>query len=147
MKPKKILLVEDNPNDVELTLSALDEQHLANEVEVVVDGVEALDYLNRRGRYEGRVNGDPLVVLLDLKMPRMDGIQVLREMKKDPVLKLLPVVILTTSREETDVVESYKLGVNGYVVKPVDFEQFLEAIRRIGLFWVLTNEPPPAGKA
>ena len=143
MKPKKILLAEDNPNDVELTLAALEEQHLANEVAVVEDGVEALDYLHRRGRYSGRVNDDPLVVLLDLKMPRMDGLQVLREMKDDPVFKLIPVVILTTSREETDLVESYKLGVNGYVVKPVDFDQFLEAIRRIGLFWVLTNEPPP----
>lgn len=143
MKPKKILLVEDNPNDVELTLAALEEHHLANEVEVVEDGVEALDYLHRRGRYSDRTNDDPLVVLLDLKMPRMDGIQVLREMKSDRVLKLLPVVILTTSREERDVVETYELGVNGYVVKPVDFEQFTEAIRRIGLFWVLTNEPPP----
>ncbi len=136
-------MAEDNPNDVELTLAALGEQNLANEVEVVNDGVEALDYLFRRGKFGLRTGPDPLVVILDLKMPKLDGLQVLREMKGHPDLKYLPVVILTTSREEKDLIESYQLGVNGYVVKPVDFNQFLEAIRRIGLFWVLTNEPPP----
>jgi CheY-like chemotaxis protein len=137
------LLAEDNPNDVELTLAALAEQNLANAVTVVRNGVEALDYLHRRGTFADRSGNDPVVVLLDLKMPMMDGLQVLREMKSDPVLKNLPVVILTSSREERDVVESYDLGVNGYVVKPVGFDQFMEAIRHIGLFWILTNEPPP----
>ena len=146
MKAKTILLAEDNPNDAELTLAALGEQNLANQVETVVDGVEALDYLHRRGKFAGRTGNNPVVVLLDLKMPRVDGLQVLREMKSDPELRHIPVVILTTSREETDLVESYDLGVNAYVVKPVEFERFLEAIRRIGLFWVLTNEPPPAGE-
>lgn len=136
-------MAEDNANDVELTLAALAEQNLANGVEIVNDGVDALDYMYRRGKFLGRTGADPLVVLLDLKMPRLDGLQVLRQMKNDPELKLIPVVILTTSREENDLVESYNLGVNGYVVKPVGFDQFLEAIRRIGLFWVLTNEPPP----
>jgi len=141
--PKTILLAEDNSHDAELTLAALSEQNLANQVEVVVDGVEALDYLHRRGKFAGRNGNNPVVVLLDLKMPRVDGLQVLREMKGDAQLKHIPVVILTTSREENDLVESYDLGVNAFVVKPVAFEQFLEAIRRIGLFWILTNEPPP----
>jgi len=143
MMPKTILLAEDNSHDAELTLAALSEQNLANQVEVVVDGVEALDYLLRRGKFAGRTGNNPVVVLLDLKMPRVDGLQVLREMKGDAELKHIPVVILTTSREENDLVESYDLGVNAFVVKPVGFEQFLEAIRRIGLFWILTNEPPP----
>jgi len=146
MTAKTILLAEDNPNDVELTLAALGEQNLANQVEVVIDGVEALDYLNRRGKFAGRTGNNPIVVLLDLKMPRVDGLEVLRQMKRDAELKHIPVVILTTSREESDLVESYHLGVNAYVVKPVGFEQFLEAIRRIGLFWMLTNEPPPEVK-
>ena len=146
MDNKKILLAEDNPNDVELTLAALAEQNLTNEVVVVQDGVEALDYLFRRGKFSERTGSNPVVMLLDLKMPKLDGLQVLREMKGDPVLKHLPVVVLTSSREERDLVESYDLGVNGYVVKPVAFEQFLDAVRRIGLFWVLTNEPPPAAK-
>ena len=143
MTDKTILLAEDNPNDVELTLAAPGEQNLANQVEVVTDGVEALDYLHRRGKFAGRTGNNPIVVLLDLKMPKVDGLEVLRQMKRDAELKHIPVVILTTSREESDLVESYDLGVNAYVVKPVGFEQFLEAIRRIGLFWVLTNEPPP----
>jgi CheY-like chemotaxis protein len=143
MNNKTILLAEDNPNDVELTLAALAEQNLANAVIVVRNGVEALDYLHRRGNFSERPGSNPVVVLLDLKMPLMDGLQVLREMKSDPVLKHLPVVILTTSREEKDLVESYDLGVNAYVVKPVGFDKFMEAIRHIGLFWILTNEPPP----
>jgi CheY-like chemotaxis protein len=143
MNNKKILLAEDNPNDVELTLAALSDQNLTNEVVVVNDGVEALDYLKRRGKFSDRTGINPVVVLLDLKMPKLDGLQVLREMKNDPVLKLLPVVVLTSSREESDLVESYGLGVNGYVVKPVGFDKFMEAIRRIGLFWILTNESPP----
>ena len=143
MNNKRILLAEDNTNDVELTLAALAEQNLANEVVVVRDGVEVLDYLHRRGDFSGRADKNPLVVLLDLKMPRMDGLQVLREMKSDANLKHIPVVILTSSREEKDLVEGYGLGVNGYVVKPVGFDKFMEAIKRIGLFWILTNEPPP----
>jgi CheY-like chemotaxis protein len=137
-------LAEDNPNDVELALSAFAELNLGNEVVVVNDGVEALDYLLRRGSFSSRAGSNPIVVLLDLKMPRLDGLQVLREMKNDEELSHIPVVILTSSREEKDLVESYDLGVNGYVVKPVAFDQFLEAIKRIGLFFVLTNEPPPA---
>ncbi len=143
MTGRKILLAEDNTNDVELTLAALEEQNLSSEVIVVRDGVEALDYLLRRGEFSGRKDKNPIVVLLDLKMPRMDGLQVLREMKSDPVLKLIPVVVLTASREERDLAESYGIGVNGYVVKPVAFDEFIEAIKRIGLFWMLTNESPP----
>lgn len=142
MISKKILLAEDNLNDVELTLEAFKDQNLANRVDVVHDGVQVLEYLRREGRFKDRAGSDPIVLLLDLKMPRMDGLQVLRELKGDQVLKSLPVVILTSSREETDLIDSYDLGVNGYVVKPVEFERFMEAIRHIGLFWVLTNEPP-----
>ena len=143
MNTKTVLLAEDNPNDVEMALAALSELQLANEVVVVNDGVEALDYLRRQGKFADRAGSNPIVVLLDLKMPKIDGLQVLREMKSDPQLNHIPVVILTSSREESDLVESYNLGVNGYVVKPVAFDQFLEAIKRIGLFWALTNEPPP----
>ena len=144
MKAARILLAEDSAQDVELTLSALAENNLANSVEVVRDGAEALDYLHRRGRYAGRENGNPVLLLLDLKMPRVDGLEVLREVKADPRLRTIPVVILTSSREEQDVVRSYELGVNAYVVKPVEFDQFLRAVRDLGLFWLLVNEPPPA---
>lgn len=144
MPHRRILLAEDNPNDVELTLTSLEEINLANKVVVVNDGVEALDFLHRRGRFSDRTGRNPVVVLLDLKMPRVGGLQVLREMKADPDLAHIPVVVLTSSREEKDLKECYDLGVNAYVVKPVDFEKFVEAIRRIGLFWVLTNEAPPA---
>ena len=144
MNTKRILLAEDNPNDVELALAAFEELNLGNKVIVVNDGVEVLDYLYRREKFAGRPGTNPVVVLLDLKMPKMDGLEALREMKADPELSHIPVVILTSSKEESDLVDSYSLGVNGYVVKPVGFDQFLEAIRRIGLFWVLTNEPPPA---
>lgn len=143
MDAKRILLAEDNPNDVELTLAALEENHLANEVVAVRDGAEALDYLYRRGQFADRPEGNPVVILLDLKMPRVDGLEVLRQVKADPDLKNIAVVMLTSSREEQDVVESYSLGVNAYVVKPVDFDKFMEVVRQLGLFWVVVNEPPP----
>jgi len=140
---KSILLAEDNPRDVELTLTALAENNLANEVVVARDGEEALDYLFRRGRFASRAAGNPAVVLLDLKMPRVDGLEVLRRIKADESLKSLPVVMLTSSREERDLVESYRLGINAYVVKPVGFEQFVDAVRQIGIFWALLNERAP----
>jgi CheY-like chemotaxis protein len=140
---KRILYAEDSPADVELTLAALEENHLANEVVAVNDGVEALDYLYRRGEFAAREAGNPAVVLLDLKMPRMDGLEVLRQVKNDPDLRTIPVVIMTSSREERDVVESYRLGVNAYVVKPVDFDQFAAAVKEVGMFWAVVNEPPP----
>ena len=140
---KRILLAEDNPQDVELTLTALDEHNLANEVVVVNDGADALDYLYRRGKFAMRADNDPAVVLLDLKMPKVDGLEVLRTIKKDDKLKSIPLVILTSSREEKDLVESYKLGVNAYVVKPVNFQQFIEAVKELGAFWAVVNEPPP----
>lgn len=143
MKLKPILLVEDNLNDIELTLAALKKNHLANEVVVARHGGEALDYLHRRGIHEGREPGHPVVVFLDLKMPKVDGLEVLRHMKGDELLKLIPVVMLTSSREESDLVASYRLGVNAYVVKPVDFEQFVGAIRQLGMFWAVLNETPP----
>jgi len=142
-KLKRILLAEDNENDVELTLNALKECRLSNEVEVVRDGAEALDYIYQRGKYAGRGDSLPCVVLLDLKMPRVDGHEVLRQIKSDPVLRHIPVVMLTSSREEKDVLLSYDLGVNAFVVKPVDFDQFIEAIRALGMFWAIVNEPPP----
>jgi len=140
---KRILLAEDNPQDVELTLTALDEHNLANEVVVVNDGADALDYLYRRGKFAMRADNDPAVVLLDLKMPKVDGLEVLRTIKNDNKLKTIPLVILTSSREEKDLVESYKLGVNAYVVKPVNFQQFIEAVKELGAFWAVVNEPPP----
>lgn len=140
---KRILLVEDSAQDVELTLAALGENHLANEVVVVRDGVEALDYLLRRDAHANRSTGQPVVVLLDLKMPRVDGLEVLREMKSNPELKHIPVVMMTSSREEQDLVRSYALGVNAYVVKPVDFDQFVKSIQQLGFFWAVVNEPPP----
>jgi len=140
---KRILLAEDNPNDIELTLAALAEHHLANEVVVVRDGAEALDYLFQRGKYAAHANGLPVVVLLDLKMPKVDGLEVLRQMRADPALKRVPVVMLTSSREEQDLIRSYQLGVNAYVVKPVDFQQFVASIKQLGFFWAVINEPPP----
>ena len=142
-KIKRILLAEDNENDVELTLTALQECRLSNEVEVVHDGAEALDYIYQRGIYTGRGDCLPCVILLDLKMPRVDGLEVLRQIKSDPALRHIPVVMLTSSREEKDLVHSYDLGVNAFVVKPVDFDQFLQAIRALGMFWAIVNEPPP----
>src|SRR5207302_871916 len=129
--------------DVELTLAALAEHNLANEVAVARDGVEALDYLYCRGRFSGRASGNPAVILLDIKMPRMNGLEVLQRIKSDPQLKMIPVVMLTSSREEPDLLESYKLGVNAYVVKPVDFQQFVDAVKQVGAFWAVLNEPPP----
>ena len=140
---KRIVLAEDNPNDVELTLAALGEINLANEVVVVRDGAEALDYLYRRNVFANRPPGNPAVLLLDLKMPKVDGLEVLRALKADEELRTIPVVMLTSSREEQDLVSSYKLGVNAYVVKPVDFRAFIDAVRQIGAFWGVINEPPP----
>jgi CheY-like chemotaxis protein len=140
---KRILLVEDSVNDVELTLSALAESYLANEVVVVRDGQDALDYLLRQGMFKMRAAGNPAVVLLDLKLPKVDGLEVLKVIKSTPTLKTIPVVMLTSSREEADVVQSYSLGVNAYVVKPVEFDRFVKALKELGLFWAVINEPPP----
>ena len=140
---RPILLVEDSAKDVELVLGALKKNKFVNEVVVARDGAEALDYLHRRGRFEGVQAALPIVILLDLKMPKVDGLEVLRWVKGDPDLKTIPVVMLTSSREEADLVESYRLGVNGYVVKPVGFANFVEAIRQTGIFWAAVNEPPP----
>lgn len=138
-----LLLVEDNLNDIELTTTALKQNNLVNEIVVARHGGEALDYLYRRGSFQGRSRGNPIVVLLDLKMPKVDGLEVLRQMKGDESLKVIPVVMLTSSREESDLVKSYQLGTNAYVVKPVGFEQFTDAIRQLGMFWAVLNEPPP----
>jgi CheY-like chemotaxis protein len=140
---KRILMAEDNERDVELTLAALEEHNLANEVVVARDGAEALDYIYGRGKFAGHANGLPVVVLLDLKMPKVDGLEVLRTIRNDPGLKHLPVVMLTSSREEQDLIRSYELGVNAYVVKPVDFQKFVESVKQIGAFWAVINEPPP----
>ena len=140
---RPILLVEDNLNDVELTLAALKKSKVTNEIVVARDGDEALDYLYRRGKFQSRELGLPAVVFLDLKMPKVNGIEVLRQMKSDDVLKLIPVVMLTSSREEVDLVTSYELGVNAFVVKPVGFQQFIDAVGRAGMFWAVVNEAPP----
>lgn len=142
-KLKSILLAEDNAKDVELTLAALSEHNLANEVVVVRDGAEALDYLYYRGKFEMRMAGNPAVVLLDIKMPKVDGLEVLKKIKSDEKLKTISVVMLTSSREENDLLESYELGVNAYVVKPVKFTEFIAAVKEIGAFWAILNEPPP----
>ena len=139
----RILMVEDDPKDVELTLTALEEYKLANEVVVARDGEEALDYLYCRGRFRERPNDNPAVLLLDLKLPKVDGLEVLKQIKSDEKLKLIPVVVLTSSHEEKDMVSSYKLGVNAYVVKPVDFHEFVNAVKELGVFWAVINEPPP----
>ena len=139
----RILIVEDDPKDVELTLTALEEYNLANEVVVTRDGEEALDYLYCRGNFEMRTSENPAVLLLDLKLPKVDGLEVLQQIKSDEKLKMIPVVVLTSSREERDMVASYKLGVNAYVVKPVDFHEFVNAIKELGIFWAVINEPPP----
>lgn len=139
----RILLAEDDPRDVELTLTALGEYNLANEVVVVNDGEQALDYLCYRGDHKGRPGGNPAVVLVDLKMPKVDGFEVLKTIKGDERLRLIPVVVLTSSREEQDLVESYRLNVNAYVVKPVKFHDFVNAIGELGIFWTIINEPPP----
>lgn len=143
---KPILLVEDNPHDLELTLIALSKSQLANEVVIVRDGAEALDYLHRRAEYRERAVGNPAVILLDLKLPKVDGLEVLREIRSTDALKSIPVVMLTSSKEEQDVVRSYELGVNAYVVKPVDFTEFVRAIADLGIFWAVLNEPPPGSR-
>jgi DNA-binding response OmpR family regulator len=139
----RILLVEDDPKDVELTLTALDDYKLANEVVVARDGEEALDYLYCRGKFQTRSTDNPAVLLLDLKLPKVDGLEVLQQIKSDEKFKMIPVVVLTSSHEEKDMVTSYKLGVNAYVVKPVDFHEFVNAVKELGVFWAVINEPPP----
>jgi CheY-like chemotaxis protein len=143
---KPILLVEDNPNDLELTLIALERSQLANEVVVVRDGADALDYLHTRGEFASREQGNPAVVLLDLKLPKVDGMEVLADIRGNPALKSIPVVMLTSSKEEQDLIRSYELGVNAYVVKPVDFTEFVRAIADLGIFWAVLNEPPPGSQ-
>jgi CheY-like chemotaxis protein len=144
MKNKIILLVEDNPNDVELTKRALKKNNLLNEVVVAEDGVEALDYLFGTGEYEGKDKMPlPTLILLDLKLPRVDGLEVLREIRQNPRTKLLPVVVLTSSKEDQDLINSYNLGANSYIRKPVDFKQFTEAVQSLGLYWLVLNELPP----
>jgi two-component system response regulator len=138
---KRILLVEDSPRDAELVLDALDQ--LANEVVHVRDGADALDYMCRRGEFADRAGGQPALILLDLKLPRVDGLEVLRQVKGDPALKMVPVVMMTSSREEQDLLDSYQLGVNAYVVKPLKFQDFVDAVRQVGAFWGVTNEVPP----
>lgn len=144
---RPILLVEDNPRDLELTLAALAKCQLANDIVVARDGAEALDYLYQRGDYADRTPGEPAVVLLDLKLPKVDGLEVLEKVKSDSLRRQIPVVMLTSSREERDLVKSYELGVNAFVVKPVDFNAFFEAIQDLGMFWAILNEPPPRGLA
>ena len=139
----RILMVEDDPKDVELTLTALEEYHLANEVVVTRDGQQALDYLYCRGEFSGRSNDNPAVMLLDLKLPKVDGLEVLQKIKSDDRLKMIPVVVLTSSHEEKDMLASYRLGVNAYVVKPVDFHEFVNAVKELGMFWAIINQPPP----
>jgi CheY-like chemotaxis protein len=143
---KPILLVEDNPHDLELTLIALSKSQLANEVVIARDGAEALDYLTRRGQFADRLAGNPAVVLLDLKLPKVDGLEVLKEIRATANLRSQPVVMLTSSKEEQDLVRSYELGVNAYVVKPVDFNEFVRAISDLGIFWAVLNEPPPGSQ-
>ena len=142
---KRILLVDDSPQDVEMTLEAMAETHRDHEVIALRDGAEALDYLYRRGAFAGRPAEQPAVVLLDLKMPKVDGMEVLRQLKNDPQLRLVPVVIMTSSREAQDVIGCYQLGANAYVVKPATFHEFVEIVKHLVAFWTLTNEPPPAG--
>ena len=140
---KRILLVEDSANDVELILTSLAENHIANEVVVARDGEEALDFLYRRGLFRLRMSGNPVVVLLDLKLPKVDGLEILAQIRADPGLRFVPVVVLTSSREEPDLQRCYELGTNAYVVKPIDFQEFVDVIKQIGLFWAVVNQPPP----
>ncbi|GET41029.1 response regulator [Microseira wollei] len=143
MELKRILLVEDSLNDIELILTSLAENNLGNEVVVVRDGEEALDYIYRRGVFRLRREGNPVVVMLDLKLPKVDGFEVLGRLKSDPNLRVIPVVVLTSSREERDLARCYELGTNAYVVKPIDFHEFVDVIKNLGLFWAIINEPPP----
>jgi len=137
---KQILLVEDNLNDVELTIEALKANNILNPIDVAEDGEKALDYLHKKAEFSNRTSGNPILILLDIKMPKIDGLEVLKEIKSDPKLQLIPVVILSSSKEEQDLLKSYKLGVNAYVVKPVGFEEFVTAVKNIGIFWVLVNQ-------
>ena len=140
---KVILLVEDNPDDEALTLRAFAKNNIGNRIVIVRDGAEALDWLFKRGQYAGRQDPEPQIVLLDLKLPKVDGLEVLRQMRDDPRTKLMPVVILTSSKEESDVLRGYELRANSYIRKPVDFARFVEAVREIGMYWLVLNEPPP----
>jgi CheY-like chemotaxis protein len=140
---RRILIVEDDPRDVELTLTALDEHKLANEVVITRDGKEALDYLYCREQFASRSEENPAVILLDLKLPKVDGLEVLQQIRSDKQLKMIPVVVLTSSHEERDLLASYQLGVNAYVVKPVDFHEFVNAVKELGIFWAIINQPPP----
>lgn len=140
---KRILLVEDSVNDIELILNALTDNHLANEVVVTRDGEEALDYLYRRGIFKMRQEGHPIVVLLDLKLPRINGLEILAQLKSDPEFRMIPIVVLSSSREEPDLRRCYEFGTNSYVVKPIDFQEFVEVIKQVGLFWAVVNQPPP----
>jgi len=141
---KTILIVDDSRNDIELAISALSEKNLANEVVIAEDGIEALDFLYKRGKFAEHQNGNPVVILLDIKMPRMDGIEVLKHIRLEPRFRLIPVIMVTSSAEEKDLVESYKLGANSYVVKPVDIVQFIDAIKVLGQYWAVINQPPPS---
>lgn len=141
---KRILIVDDSPNDVELTIAALAKNNLANEIVVAEDGEEALDYLYKRGKFATYEKGNPAIILLDIKMPKMDGIEVLKHIRSEPEFKLIPVIMVTSSREEKDLVESYNLGANSYVVKSVDIVQFINAIKTLGQYWIVVNQPPPA---
>jgi CheY-like chemotaxis protein len=143
---KRILIVDDSPKDVEHTIAALAEKNLANQVDVAEDGEEALDYLYKRGKFAARGMGNPAIILLDIKMPKMNGIEVLKQIRSDPKLKLIPVIMVTSSREERDLVESYNLGANAYMVKPVDIAQFIESIKTLGQFWAVINQVPLAAK-
>lgn len=138
-----ILLIEDNPNDVELTMRALKRNHIVNNIQVIMDGAEALEYFFASGKYSGRdTNLRPKLVILDLKLPKVDGLEILRKIKSDETTKTIPVVVLTTSKEESDIVSSYKLGANSFIVKPVDFEKFITTVKELGMYWLLLNEPP-----
>jgi two-component system response regulator len=140
---KRIMLVDDSPRDIEMAVNALEHSKLAQDVVTLRDGAEALDYLYRRGDYSDRPGAQPAVIFLDLKMPKVDGMEVLRQIKGDAQLKVIPVVVMTSSREERDVVKSYDLGVNAYVVKPVKFQEFVDVVKQLGAFWAVSNEPPP----
>ena len=142
METKRILLADDDPQDIELSLLALEEYQLNNKVDITIDGAETLDYLYQRGEYANRPGGNPIIIFLDLNMPKVSGLEVLEKVKSDPNLKMIPIVVMTSSREDQDIIRSYAHGVNAYVVKPIAFTKFIDVVKQLGLFWVLTNEPP-----